>query len=95
MAQLHCGLRIHLSRRKQDATTFDLAALAAATDGFSGAEIEESIVSALYAVFAEGRALSTGDLVGEAAKTRPLSRIMSERLVKLRHWASERTVSAG
>ena len=87
--------RIHLGRRKQDATTFDLRALAAATDGFSGAEIEESIVSALYAVFAEGRALSTNDLVDEAGKTRPLSRIMAERLVTLRQWASERTVSAG
>jgi AAA+ superfamily predicted ATPase len=86
--------RIHLGKRKQDVATFDLPALARATDGFSGAEIEESIVSALYAVFAEGRALTTDDLVAEAARTRPLSRIMAERLVKLRQWAAERTVAA-
>ena len=34
-------------------------------------------------------------LVAEAGKTRPLSRIMSERLVRLREWAAERTVAAG
>ena len=61
---------------------------AEATDGFSGAEIEESIVSALYSVFADGRPLTTEALVAESAKTRPLSRIMAERLVRLRQWAS-------
>ncbi len=86
--------RIHLQKRKQDVTRFDLAGLSAATDGFSGAEIEESIVSALYTVFADGRPLTTDALVQESAKTRPLSRIMAERLLALRAWASERTVSA-
>ena len=86
--------RIHLGKRKQDVTRFDLAALSLATDAFSGAEIEESIVSALYLVFAEGRPLTTKDLVEESAKTRPLSRIMAERLIALRAWASERTVWA-
>jgi SpoVK/Ycf46/Vps4 family AAA+-type ATPase len=86
--------RIHLGKRKQDEKSFDLAKLAAATDGFSGAEIEESIVSAMYAAFAEGRALATADLVAEAGRTRPLARIMSERLTALRQWAGERTVSA-
>lgn len=86
--------RIHLGKRKQDVTQFDLPALAHATDGFSGAEIEESIVSALYAVFAEGRGLTTDDLIAEGVKTRPLSRIMAERLTALREWASERTVAA-
>jgi hypothetical protein len=86
--------RIHLEKRKQDAKSFELPKLASATEGFSGAEIEESIVSALYAVFAEGRTLTTTDLVTEAARTRPLARIMSERLAALRQWARERTVAA-
>ena len=86
--------RIHLAKRKQDVSRFDCGALAAATDGFSGAEIEESIVSALYAVFADARPLSTEALLTEVAATRPLSRIMAERLVRLRQWASERTVAA-
>ena len=86
--------RIHLRKRKQDEKSFDVVKLAAATDGFSGAEIEESIVSAMYGAFADGRALATADLLSEAAKTRPLARIMSERLAALRQWAGERTVSA-
>ena len=86
--------RIHLAKRKQDVALFDMAALASATDAFSGAEIEEGIVSALYAAFAEGRPLTTNDLLRESAGTRPLSRIMAERLVALRAWASERTVAA-
>ena len=39
--------RIHLANRMQDATKVDLAQLAAATEGFSGAEIEESVRSGL------------------------------------------------
>ena len=86
--------RIHLTKRKQDPDGFDLARLAASTDGFSGAEIEESVVSALYPAFAAGRELTTEDLVAEASRTRPLSRIMGERLIELRRWAADRTVAA-
>jgi len=86
--------RIHLAKRGQDLGVFDLAELARRTDGFSGAEIETSIVSAMYAAFAEGRALATADLLTEAAHTRPLARIMSERLSALRQWATQRTVNA-
>ncbi len=86
--------RIHLRKRKQDPALFDTGRLAAVTEGFSGAEIEESVTSALYSAFAESRALTTDDLVAEAAKTRPLSRLMAERLDALRKWASNRTVPA-
>ncbi|MDA1080812.1 MAG: AAA family ATPase [Gemmatimonadetes bacterium] len=86
--------RIHLTKRKQDAATFDLPALVEKTDGFSGAEIEESIISAMYAAFAGGRALATDDLVSAAVGTRPLSRLASDKLNTLRGWASHRTVSA-
>jgi len=43
--------RIHLNKRGRAATGFDLAALAAASEQFSGAEIEEAINSALYDAF--------------------------------------------
>ncbi|MBA3672266.1 MAG: AAA family ATPase [Gemmatimonadaceae bacterium] len=88
-------LRIHLVKRRQDVAMFDFARLAAATDGFTGAEIEENIVSSLYGAFNDGRALTTGDLLTEAAVARPLSRMMAERLGELRSWASTRTVPAG
>jgi len=86
--------RIHLTRRKQDATCFDLPRLAAAADGFSGAEIEESVVSALFGAFSANSTPSTELILEEIARTRPLSRTMSERLNDLRSWASERTVAA-
>ena len=86
--------RIHLRRRTQDPKQFDTTALAAATDGFSGAEIEQVVVGALYSVFAEGNPLDTAGLLREVRATRPLSGTMHERISELREWASTRTVSA-
>src|SRR4029077_4475199 len=56
---------LHLKRRARDPNTFDLAKLAVATEGFSGAEIEQSIVAALYSAFAQKQRLSTEILVAE------------------------------
>lgn len=86
--------RIHLRKRNQDVSRFDLVALAAASEGFSGAEIEQVVVAALYAAFAEGATLQTEALLEELKDTRPLSGTMHERIAALRQWASERTVSA-
>lgn len=85
---------IHLRKRKQDPSAFDLAKLVAASEGFSGAEMEQAIVSALYTAFSVNRALSTEMLLAELASTRPLSRTMRERLDDLRNWAVDRTVKA-
>src|SRR5690606_33663122 len=84
--------RIHLSRRGHDPGRFDLAELVRATDGFSGAEIEQAIVSALYTAFASGGALDTPLLLDEIRRTRPLSVTMAERVAALRRWAEGRTV---
>jgi hypothetical protein len=86
--------RLHLERRRQAIAGFDLPALAAATDGFSGSEIEQAVVSALYAVFAAGRTLRMEDLSAEIARTRPLSSTMQERIQALRDWSQGRTVLA-
>jgi SpoVK/Ycf46/Vps4 family AAA+-type ATPase len=85
---------IHLRKRKQDPAAFDLPRLVAAADGFSGAEIEQAIVAALYTAFSTSAPLSTEVLLGELGSTRPLSRIMNERLADLRRWAADRTVAA-
>ena len=87
-------LRIHLARRKQNPAQFDLAKLAAACDGFSGAEIEQAVVSALYEAVAEQQALSDALLLAEIGRTRPLSVVMGEKLTALRNWAADRTVMA-
>ena len=86
--------RLHLSRRKLDAAKFDLAKLADATEGFSGAEIEQAIVSGLYEAHASGRPLNTVHVLTESVRTRPLSVVMAEKIAALRAWAAERTVPA-
>ncbi len=87
-------LRLHLRRRGLDPDAFNLSALAAASDGFSGAEIEQAIVSALYAAHAERKPLDTELLMNEIRATRPLSVLMAEPVAALREWASGRTVPA-
>ena len=87
-------LRIHLTKRKQDPKSFDLNQLALACAGFSGAEIEQAVVSALYEAMAEKTPLSNTLVLAEIGRTRPLSVVMSEKLQALRSWAAERTVMA-
>ena len=85
---------VHLAKRKRDPSHFDLPALARAADGFSGAEIEQAIVSSLYSAFAEDRDIDTASVVRELELTRPLSVTMSEKIQQLRAWATDRAVSA-
>jgi SpoVK/Ycf46/Vps4 family AAA+-type ATPase len=85
---------IHLQKRGQTPDAFDLAALAAASEGFSGAEIEQAVVAALYATHADARVLDQTALLRALGDTRPLSVIMAERVDWLRQWASERCVPA-
>jgi AAA+ superfamily predicted ATPase len=85
---------IHLRARDLKAEAFDLAALARAADGYSGAEIEQAIVGALYEARAGGQALDTAHLRAELVRTRPLSVVMAEQVQSLRDWAKTRTVPA-
>jgi hypothetical protein len=85
---------IHLRRRGHGAAALDLDRLAAAADGFSGAEIEQALVSGLYAAFGAGGVLTDELLLAEIAGTRPLSHTMEERVRAIREWALERTVPA-
>jgi SpoVK/Ycf46/Vps4 family AAA+-type ATPase len=87
-------LRIHLDKREQDSSTFELERLRDASEGFSGAEIEQSIVAALYASYASNEPLDTAHILGEIEQTRPLSVLMAEKIAHLRNWASSRTVTA-
>jgi len=68
--------------------------LASAADGFSGAELEQLVVSALYAAFAEGKELGDEHLLAEVKTTKPLSVLMGERVAQLRAWAADRCVPA-
>ena len=69
-------------------------ALAHATDGFSGSEIEGVVVAGLYSAFATGGELALSTLLDEVGRTRPLSVMRSEEITALRAWARERTIPA-
>lgn len=85
---------MHLKRRKLDTNEFDLNTLAQASEGFSGAEIEQAIVSALYDASGNGGSLDQATLLHALQTTRPLSVLMHEQVDALRAWAQERCVPA-
>lgn len=86
--------RIHLSKRRRPPEKFDVARLAQLADGFSGAEIEQAIVSSLYDAFADGAELSQALIERSLTETVPLSRTMVEEIARLRDWAKLRTRKA-
>ncbi len=86
--------RIHLKRRGRDPAQFDLAALAGACEGFSGAEIGQAVVSGLYSAFSQKQQLSTDILLAELRSTQPLSVTRIEDIAALRAWARDRAVLA-
>jgi hypothetical protein len=85
---------LHLKKRGRDVAAFDLSGLATASNGFSGAEIEQSIVSALYTAFAQKQQLTTEILLGEIRGTQPLSITRAEDIQAIRDWAKNRAVAA-
>ncbi|HVO57068.1 MAG TPA: AAA family ATPase [Dongiaceae bacterium] len=85
---------LHLGKRRREASAFDLPALAAASDGFSGAEIEQAIAAGLYTAFAAKQQLSTATLLSELKSTQPLSITRAEDVAALREWAHTRAVPA-
>jgi len=83
-------LAIHLNKRKRNPANYDLAALAKETKGYSGAELEQIVVSSLYDAFDAGTDITQEILVNEAHAQVPLSRMMSEEIDELRTWATLR-----
>jgi SpoVK/Ycf46/Vps4 family AAA+-type ATPase len=85
---------IHLRKRDQSPEKFDLDRLADASNGFSGAEIEQAVVAGLYLAREHKAPLDTAHVLTELNQTRPLSVVMAESLSTLRAWAANRTVPA-
>jgi SpoVK/Ycf46/Vps4 family AAA+-type ATPase len=82
--------RVHLAKRKMDPSKFDLDTLTRSSAGYSGAEIEESVISAMFDVFYEKQDLTTERLLESLRQTVPLSKTMSEDIDTLRKWAEGR-----
>ena len=85
---------IHLKKRKRDPKNFDVAEIAQACEGFSGAEIEQAIISALHDAFAEHEELTTQHIVAAMKASPPLSVTMAEKMAALQEWAVGRCVRA-
>ena len=85
---------IHLSKRNEEPEQFDIEALAGLSEGFSGAEIEQIIVNALYTSAGVDEKLSNIQLEASIRSTNPLSVVMFEKVASLRQWAEERCVFA-
>jgi len=82
--------QIHLVKRKRDISRFDLEQLAKVADGFSGAEIEQALIAAMYEAFAQDREFTQLDIIAAIKATLPLSRTMTEQVTALRDWARQR-----
>jgi len=87
-------LRIHAQRRGIALDAAALLALAQASEGFSGAEIEQAIVAVLYTAHAQHVTPNAEMIRNELSSTRPLAVVMAEKVASLRAWAQERTVPA-
>jgi ATP-dependent 26S proteasome regulatory subunit len=85
---------IQIARRKRNPAEFDLDGVAAAARGFSGAEIDAAVQTALYASFANKQQLTTDSLLEALRTTVPLSTTRAEEIQTLRAWAKERAVPA-
>ncbi len=87
-------LRIHVRKRGRDPAAHDLERLAALAEGFSGAELEQAVISALYDAFAEGKELEAAHLEAAVRGSLPLSVTMREEIERVRDWARTRTRAA-
>ncbi|HTU68591.1 MAG TPA: AAA family ATPase [Steroidobacteraceae bacterium] len=87
-------LAIHAKKRKVALTEPQIEVLAARSEGFSGAELEQAVVSAMYAANSSKAPCDASMIAAELQSTRPLSVVMGEKIAELRDWATERTVPA-
>lgn len=83
-------LAIHLSKRGRDPGNFDLETLARGAEHFSGAELEQAVVSGMYRAFAERREVTGEDIGQELEQIVPLYTTFEERIKALRQWAKTR-----
>jgi len=86
--------RIHLAKRNRRPEDFDFPTLVAASPDFSGAEIEEAIISALYDAFYARQELATAHVLEALSQTVPLAKTMAEKVAAQRNWAKGRARNA-
>ncbi|MCC6156987.1 MAG: AAA family ATPase [Deltaproteobacteria bacterium] len=86
--------RIHFKKKKQVPSETSLDGLAKSTKGYTGAEIEQALISALYECFSKNRPLALEDIYRAIGNMVPLSVTMKEDITKVKRWADNRAVRA-
>lgn len=94
--------RLHLSKRLKDPrvigdfqmTEEALNRLAALTEGYVGAELEQAVIAALFEAFSEERSIRFDDLAKAIGTMVPLSITQAEQIQRIREWANVRAVAA-
>jgi len=86
--------KIHLKKFKRDPEKYNIAEFSKKTDGFSGADIEQVVIDALFDSFNKGQELDNGNIFDAIHRTVPLASTMKEKLSEIRKWANERAVIA-
>jgi len=81
---------IHLKKRMYDPAGFDLEALVRASEGYTGAEIEQAVLSGMHQAFSRGLKMTTADVAQALDASPPLAATMKERVDGLREWARGR-----
>jgi SpoVK/Ycf46/Vps4 family AAA+-type ATPase len=81
---------IHLARRKKDPTKFDVAGIAAASEGYTGADLEAAIKESVEEAFADGKECTTESVLSVMKRIVPLSVTMREEIAFLRQWQEGR-----
>jgi SpoVK/Ycf46/Vps4 family AAA+-type ATPase len=85
---------IHLTKRARKPELFDLDHLAEASEGYSGAEIEQVVLEAMFNAYGQKPDIETSDLLFALTRLVPLSRTMRKSINDRRMWGLGRTVSA-
>jgi SpoVK/Ycf46/Vps4 family AAA+-type ATPase len=85
---------IQLARRKRNPVDFDLDRVAAAARGYSGAELDAAVQTAMYAAYSDKKPMTTETLLQALSETVPLSTTRAEEIEALREWARHRAVAA-
>jgi SpoVK/Ycf46/Vps4 family AAA+-type ATPase len=85
---------IHLKKHNRQPDEFDLDRLAGVSDGYSGAEIEQAVISALHEAYSKKKNLTTDGIVSAVKNSPPLSVTMREKVEALLEWSQGRCVPA-
>jgi SpoVK/Ycf46/Vps4 family AAA+-type ATPase len=80
---------VHLRKRGRQPGAYDLQRLVAASDLFSGAEIEQTVIAGLFRAFTEGHELSNAHLTAAAAEVYPLARAQERRIAAITSWGAQ------